>query len=138
MRKIRQPLHTQKSGNLSTHKIRQPLKKIRQPLQQKKHLSNFGKCNLTHLTNDMMFSGQRFAILAMFSSVWGRNRQNTTKYALKRPNLPLKRPKTYKNLYPYCLTPPLPLPLPTFRRFIIIKEIKLSTSADPPPLSTRC
>ena len=25
-----------------------------------------GKCNLTHLTDDVMFSGQRFAILAMF------------------------------------------------------------------------
>ena len=29
-------------------------------------LSTLGKCNLTHLTTDVMFSGQRFAILAMF------------------------------------------------------------------------
>ena len=29
-------------------------------------LSYFGKGNLTHLTTDVMFSGQRFAILAMF------------------------------------------------------------------------
>ena len=30
-------------------------------------LSTFGNNNLTHLTTDVMFSGQRFAILAMFS-----------------------------------------------------------------------
>ena len=30
-------------------------------------LGTFEKCNLTHLTTDVMFSGQRFAILAMFS-----------------------------------------------------------------------
>ena len=29
-------------------------------------ISTFGKSNLTHLTTDVMFSGQRFAILAMF------------------------------------------------------------------------
>ena len=29
-------------------------------------LSSFGKSNLTHLTTDVMYSGQRFAILAMF------------------------------------------------------------------------
>ena len=29
-------------------------------------LSNFGKSNFTHLTTNVMFSGQRFAILAMF------------------------------------------------------------------------
>ena len=29
-------------------------------------LSTFGKRNLTHLTTDVLFSGQRFAILAMF------------------------------------------------------------------------
>ena len=29
-------------------------------------LSTFGKSNLTHLKTDVMFSGQRFAILAMF------------------------------------------------------------------------
>ena len=29
-------------------------------------LSTFGKRNLTHLTTDVMFTGQRFAILAMF------------------------------------------------------------------------
>ena len=28
--------------------------------------STFGKRNSTHLTTDVMFSGQRFAILAMF------------------------------------------------------------------------
>jgi hypothetical protein len=31
-------------------------------------LSFFGKSNLTHLTTDVIFSGQRFAILAMFFS----------------------------------------------------------------------
>ena len=30
-------------------------------------LSTFGKSNWTYLTTDVMFSGQRFAILAMFS-----------------------------------------------------------------------
>ena len=30
-------------------------------------LSFFGKSNSTHLTTDVMFSGQRFAILAMFN-----------------------------------------------------------------------
>ena len=29
-------------------------------------LSTFGKSNLTHLTTNVMFSGQRFAILAMW------------------------------------------------------------------------
>ena len=29
-------------------------------------LSTFGKSNLTHLTKDVLFSGQRFAILAKF------------------------------------------------------------------------
>ena len=29
-------------------------------------LSSFGKSNLIHLTNNVMFPGQRFAILAMF------------------------------------------------------------------------
>jgi hypothetical protein len=29
-------------------------------------LITFGKSNLTHLTTDVMFSGQRFAIFAMF------------------------------------------------------------------------
>ena len=29
-------------------------------------LSTFGKSNLTHLITDVMFSGQRFSILAMF------------------------------------------------------------------------
>ena len=32
----------------------------------KNFLSIFGKSNLTHLTTDVTFSGQRFAILAMF------------------------------------------------------------------------
>ena len=31
-------------------------------------LSTFWKWNLTHLTTDVMFSGRRFAIIAMFSS----------------------------------------------------------------------
>ena len=31
----------------------------------------FGKSNLTHLTNDAMFSGQHFAILAMFLGALG-------------------------------------------------------------------
>ena len=31
--------------------------------------STFGKRNLTHVTTDMMFSGQRFAIVAMFLSL---------------------------------------------------------------------
>ena len=41
-----------------------------QKKQQKKlfFLSIFGKSNLTHLTTDVMFSGQRFAIIAMFES----------------------------------------------------------------------
>ena len=30
----------------------------------------------------------------------GINRPNTTKYALKKPKMPPKMPKTYKN--PYC------------------------------------
>ena len=34
----------------------------------------------------------------------GRNRPNTTKYALKWSKLPLKRPNKYKNPYPHCLT----------------------------------
>ena len=33
---------------------------------KKKNFSTFGKSYLTHLTTDAMFSGQRFAILAMF------------------------------------------------------------------------
>ena len=47
---------------------------IMQPLHTKSHNLSFffyffiffGKSNLTHLTADVMFSGQRFAILAMF------------------------------------------------------------------------
>ena len=39
------------------------------------------------------------------SFVLGRNRPNITKYALKRPQLPFKRPKTYKHPYLHCLTP---------------------------------
>ena len=70
-------------------------------------------------------------IFNFFSSVLGRNRPNTTKYALKWPKLPLKRPKTYKNPYPHCLTPPL-YPYPHFDIYKnIIKYKKLSTSADP-------
>ena len=55
------------------------VKKIMEPLQKKIRqapiiyiffflfsLGNFGKSNLTHLTTDVMFSGQQFAILAMF------------------------------------------------------------------------
>ena len=34
--------------------------------KQKNCLSIFGKSNLTHLTTGVMFSGQRFAIFAMF------------------------------------------------------------------------
>ena len=33
---------------------------------KKNSLRTFGKSNLTHLTTNVMFSGQRFAILAMF------------------------------------------------------------------------
>ena len=36
------------------------------PGSAKYFLSTFGKSNLTHLTTDVMFSGQHFAILAMF------------------------------------------------------------------------
>ena len=32
-----------------------------------KKISTFGKSHLTHFTTDAMFSGQRFAIIAMFS-----------------------------------------------------------------------
>ena len=50
-------------------KITQPLnKKIMQPLFFY-FLIFFEKCNLTHLTTDVMFSGQRFAILAMYNTV---------------------------------------------------------------------
>ena len=52
------------------------VRKIMQPLHQKTHNltlnikkgfhSTFGKRNFTHLTTDVMLSGQRFAILAMF------------------------------------------------------------------------
>ena len=48
------------------------VRKLTQPLHKKimQHffllVSFFGKCNLTHLTTNVMFSGQRFAILAMF------------------------------------------------------------------------
>ena len=50
------------------------VRKIMQPLHKKimhffffiYFLRNFGKGSLTHLTADVMFSGQRFAILAMF------------------------------------------------------------------------
>ena len=45
----------EKTRNLSTKKIMQFFFK-----------STFGKCNLTQLTTDMMLSGQRFVILAMF------------------------------------------------------------------------
>ena len=34
--------------------------------KQKKMLSTLGNSNLTHFTTDVIFSGQRFAILAMF------------------------------------------------------------------------
>ena len=52
------------------------VRKITQTLQKKLcNLFSFlllcqflGKCNLTHLTTDVMFSGQRFAIPAMFLS----------------------------------------------------------------------
>ena len=48
-------------------KIMQPLhKKITQPLFFPFFLFFFDKCNLAHLTTDVMFSGQQFAILAMF------------------------------------------------------------------------
>ena len=43
------------------------VRKITQPLKKKS--STFAKSNLTHLTTNVMFSGQHFAILAMFSSV---------------------------------------------------------------------
>ena len=33
-------------------------------------LSTFRKCNLTHLTTDVMFSGQSFVILAMFGEIF--------------------------------------------------------------------
>ena len=42
------------------------LQKILQPLLFKNFLRTFWKSNLTHFTTDVMFSGQRFAILAMF------------------------------------------------------------------------
>ena len=51
VKKIMQPLHK---------KIMQPLKKI------SSFFSTFWKSNLTHMTTDVIFSGQRFAILAMF------------------------------------------------------------------------
>ena len=48
------------------------VRKIKQPLEKKINypffyfLGTIGNCNLTHLTIDEMFSGQRFAIVAMF------------------------------------------------------------------------
>ena len=39
-------------------------------------LNIFGKSNLTHLTTDVMFSGQRFAILAMFC--WDNHQDETS------------------------------------------------------------
>ena len=36
------------------------------PLKKKYFRSTFGKNNMTHLTTDVIFSGQRFAILVMF------------------------------------------------------------------------
>ena len=41
-------------------------KKARNLSLKKSFYSTFGKRNLTHLATDVMFSGQRFAILAMF------------------------------------------------------------------------
>ena len=68
------------------------------------------------------------------SSVFGSNRPNTTKYSLKRLKLPFKMPKTYKNPYPHCLTPPLPLS--TFQHFIIILLKKNNPQRrTPPPLA---
>ena len=50
-------------------KITQPLhKKITQPLKKKNFLSTFWKCNLTHLTTDVMFSRQRLRFLWCFNS----------------------------------------------------------------------
>ena len=52
--------------------IRQHLhKKILQPLISFYFLITFGKSNLIHLTTDVMFSGQGFAILAMFKQEVG-------------------------------------------------------------------
>ena len=42
--------------------------------------STLGKSNLTHSTNDVMFSGQLFAILAMFK--YGMQGQNFCKIAV--------------------------------------------------------
>ena len=39
---------------------------VKQIKNQVYFLSSFEKSNLTNLTTDVMFSGQRFAILAMF------------------------------------------------------------------------
>ena len=39
-------------------------------------LSTFGKSNLTHLTTDVMFSGQCFALFAMFYVHFERNNFN--------------------------------------------------------------
>ena len=63
---------------------------------------------------------------------------NTTKYALKRQKMPLKRPKTYKNPYPLWLTPPLTAVQLVFNPFSqlvpqleLYSQLQLSLWSDP-------
>ena len=60
---------------------------------------------LIHISN-FKYLREKNDLLQVFkkSSVLCRNRPITTKYAKRK--LPLKRPETYKNPYPHCLTPP--------------------------------
>ena len=62
IKKIMQPLHT----NIASIAKRCP-----ENICKKYFLSAFGRSNLTYLTTDVMFSGQRFAILDVFFLVMG-------------------------------------------------------------------
>ena len=63
--------------------------KVVQPLHTKimQPLFFFGKCNFTHLTIDVMFSGQHFAILAMFIPSWSTKHQCLVDNLLYQPHL---------------------------------------------------
>ena len=87
---------------------------------------------IDHIYNFYNILLKLFTIDTFFSAL-GRNRLNTTKYALKRPKLPSKRPKTYKNPYPHCRNPIL-YPYPHFYILSLIHKMWIKKCFLTPPL----
>ena len=91
MRKITQPLHTQKSRNLSTHKIRQPYKKKSRNLSTKKIMQPLHKTVVTVVTvvikktffNPKIFSQKNF----FFTKKPLHNKNQSTSLHKKSRNL---------------------------------------------------